>query len=465
MLRSCLTTSLLLHVAQPLLGPPPLRAPFPPFVFPDPINESFALGSWSGTCALGSLSWPNLPGSSPARFHVIPELVSNAEASALLERVRSMPLDDDPDSVDDAPTFEVYLERSGSFAGIRAIGGKPDARDDVFAARGAARSELAAITVPVVASRILPFVNARYGDACGVTGCVVCHSLIRKYVDGERMAHPTHFDVQALVTVVVSLSPASAFSGGLYVSVGSGTEQTLALRQGDAVVHQSNLLHGVRVGRGERWSWILWFKNGASAELCDAVNMTAWDVPAASRGDPVAAFLVARRTENPAARVHWLRAAAEADFSRAQNELGQMLREGARGVRRNATAARALLERAAGAGEPEAIYNLGLLLAADGDEVRALSLFHAAAIAGVPQAAFNVGVSFYSGRGGIGKDLAMAAQWFDYAGGASALTLSAQIAAALGWNDVDERLTRAAAAGSKEASALLRERGSGKVEL
>lgn len=436
---------------------PPNAVMHPPFLLHSTQTNESAFDSWRSW--QGSLSWPNLPAASPAVFHVLPALVSAADASALVEHASKMPLDDDPDSVDNAPTFEVYLERSGSVEGIRAIGGKPDARDDVFAARGAARSALAAIAAPVVARRILPFVNARYRDACGGTECVVCHSLIRKYVDGERLAHPTHFDVQALVTVVVSLSRADAFSGGLYVSVGAGTERTLTLQQGDAVVHQSNLLHGVRVGAGERWSWILWFKNSARAEQCDSVNATEWDVHAAARGDAVAAFLVARRAESPVTRARWLRASAAANFSRAQNELGQLLREGARGVARNVTAARELLERAADAGEPEAFFNLGLLAAADGEEARALSLFHRAALAGVPQAAFNVGVSFYSGRGGVDKDLAMAARWFDHAGGADALLLSAQIAEALGWGDVRERLARAAAAGSKEARERLREIG------
>jgi hypothetical protein len=62
------------------------------------------------------------------------------------------------------------------------------------------------------------------------------------------------------VTVVVSLTSAGVdFEGGLYVSVGAGSEVSVALQRGDAVIHRSNLLHGVRVEPGgERWSWIMW---------------------------------------------------------------------------------------------------------------------------------------------------------------------------------------------------------------
>lgn len=54
----------------------------------------------------------------------------------------------------------------------------------------------------------------------------------------ERTSHATHFDIQALVTVVVSLSSSGVdFDGGLFVSTGAGRgdEYFLALQAGDAV--------------------------------------------------------------------------------------------------------------------------------------------------------------------------------------------------------------------------------------
>ena len=34
--------------------------------------------------------------------------------------------------------------------------------------------------------------------------------------------------------------------------------------RGDAAVHQSDLYHGVDVRGGERWSWILWYRDSSS---------------------------------------------------------------------------------------------------------------------------------------------------------------------------------------------------------
>ncbi len=193
--------------------------------------------------------------------------------------------------------------------------------------------------------------------------------------------------------------------------------------------------------------------------------MTKWDEEEATGGDPVAAFLVGRRSRTPSKRSKWFKAAASAGFARAQNELAQLLRDGARGVARDAPAARALLEEAAAANEPEAIYNLGTLVAASGDESAAFALFKKAASLGVSDAAFNVGASFYSGKGGVKKNLVIAAKWFDRARGAKGLLFSAYCAIALGYPDVSERLARAASAGSVEARNMLMNHPSFSSEL
>ena len=128
----------------------------------------------------------------------------------------------DPDTVDGLATHEFYLEASGTASALASIRGKPDSDGSVFAARGRARAALAALTAPIIYDRVLPFVNERYADACGATGCVVCQSLVRRYLPGERQGHGTHFDIQALVTVVVSLSSfGTDFDGGLFVTTGA----------------------------------------------------------------------------------------------------------------------------------------------------------------------------------------------------------------------------------------------------
>ena len=117
------------------------------------------------------------------------------------------------------------------------------------------------------------------------------------------------------------------------------------------------------------------------------------------------------------------------------------------------------------ANEPEALYNLGTLVAASGDESAAFALFKKAASLGVSDAAFNVGASFYSGKGGVKKDLAIAAKWFDRASSTRGLLFSAYCAIALGYPDVNERLARAADAGSVEARNMLKNHQSISSEL
>ena len=94
-----------------------------------------------------------------------------------------------------------------------------DADARVFAARAPARARAAAVAGPVVRDRLTPYVNAHVA-ACAryAGGCVPCFSLVRRYLDGERRGTHTHFDLQALVTAVVSLNTAGVdFDGGLSV--------------------------------------------------------------------------------------------------------------------------------------------------------------------------------------------------------------------------------------------------------
>ena len=435
---------------------PPLTTPFP--TFHRFTNRTTSLGGDVFSEATGALAWPSVAAAAPAEFSVLASLVSAAEVRGLLDIVRAEALDVDADSVDARPTHEYYLERSGSPEGVRSIAGKADARADVFSARAPARAALAALARPIAAGRLTPYVNARYAAACG-GACVVCHSLVRKYVDGERLVHPTHFDVRALVTAVVSLQSAGKdFEGGLYVSVGAGTEATVALQAGDAVVHQSNLLHGVRVTRGERWSWILWFKAVGDAAACDGDEGVEWNAEAARAGDPIAAFLHARRAASAGERLAWLRASAEGGFARAANELGMAL------LASNESEAMGLLRAAADAGEPEAMHNLALRLVrrgGGGGEAAAVALFRKAAAGGVAAAAANVGVAYYNGRGAA-RDLHAALRWFEYAGDPKSLLLAARIAESLELPSARSLVRRAAAAGSAEAARELREEAGGK---
>ena len=135
------------------------------------------------------------------------------------------------------------------------------------AARAPIRVALDKIMRPIVDEKIAPFVLQHYPTACNMTGktCRVCSSLLRRYKpDEDRSSHNVHRDSEAIVTVVISLSDyGTDYQGGLYVSNGH-ERHVLPLMRGDALVHQSDLLHGVLLHDDPgslRYSWILWFKD------------------------------------------------------------------------------------------------------------------------------------------------------------------------------------------------------------
>ena len=131
------------------------------------------------------------------------------------------------------------------------------------------------------------------------------------------------------MTVVVSLNSfGKDFDGGLFISAGND-ETYVAMQAGDAVTHQSDLMHGVRVHSGERWSWIVWFSDDAT---CASSAPSTWHQRDAEQGDPIAQFLQAHRVHltpglQPAdaavAKFKLLRAAAKGKFPRAMNEVGE----------------------------------------------------------------------------------------------------------------------------------------------
>lgn len=230
---------------------------------------------------------------------------------------------------------------------------------------------------------------------------------------------------------------------------------------------------GVNVPSGTRWSWVLWFKDGGD---CTAADPTAWHRRPAEDGDAVAQFLHAHRlhqfgvppsrtagnftlpstsaTNMPAPpqggeydvdpqqlqrgeelaawrlrqRAEWLRRAAEGGFSRAQNELGNAYNTG-EGVPMDTKLARQWFEAAARSGqEPDARYNLGLLLLQSGEsEARAVGLFRKAAQQGSTEAMYNLGVAYHKGAGGLARDLGQAARYFEMSGDADGLYLAATI--------------------------------------
>lgn len=436
-----------------------------PFV-PPPIPETFTFasggnttlrlgeGGWEGTVARGTIWWPSpnlapfadsteaatstLP---PSNFTVLAGIVTPAEADGLVSALDKVPFDQDADSVDGLPTHEFYIDKHGSVEAIGTIPGKRDGEPAVQAARLPVRTRLRELTRPLL-KRLTPAVNTLYPEWCGEGGCRPCFSLVRRYNPGTRVKHPAHFDLQALVTVVVSLSSHGVdFEGGIYVSTGGPNEtKFLGLQKGDAVAHQSDLLHGVHVlprpptaPPPSRWSWILWYKDGP--ENCSSEPAQWYRQTAEEAGNPVAQFLYAQRIHMAASaqgqadvaaeRLRWLHKSAEGGFARAANEVGQCYKEGT-GAAADLTLARRWFTAAAQT-ESDALYNLGLLEIEEGNVDQAIELFARAAKEGNRDAAHNLGVAHYRGFGSLERNTAVAREYFVHAANTEALRIVRQI--------------------------------------
>ena len=399
-------------------------------------NSTITLGSGSAEeqaykTARGTLIWKGIEKHSAVDFTVVEKLVTAEESQAMVAQLDGVELDQDPDSVDGEPTYEFYLEQAGSFEPLSNVRLKPDTNTATMQARHQPREALAAVARPILADRIVPLVNRQYRKQCRGR-CVACQSLMRRYGrKGERNGHGVHFDIKALVTVVVSLNSYGAdFDGGLFVSTGND-EMYVALQAGDAVAHQSDLLHGVKVKSGERWSWIVWFSDDAT---CSLSAPSTWHQEEAEAADPVAQFLQAHRihltpgmspADAAAAKFSLLRAAARGKFPRAMNEVGVSYMDGI-GVEVDRKASSMWLKRAAKFGEADAIYNEGLLHL--DDPAVAVDYFKRAAEAGSKIAWFNLGVAYQRGAGVGAVNLDEAARYFELDGGADA---AARLAALL----------------------------------
>uniref|UniRef100_A0A7S1B1W6 Fe2OG dioxygenase domain-containing protein n=1 Tax=Noctiluca scintillans TaxID=2966 RepID=A0A7S1B1W6_NOCSC len=424
-------------------------------------NKSITLGGRSVGYTEIATQWPGVD--REAELVVLSSLLSHDEVSQLLRVVQAEEFDEDTDSVDGLPTFEFYIEAHNS-KGLARVEGKPDVDPDIFARRAGPRERLVEITAPIV-ERLTPFINEQYPGCKG--RCHVCHSLVRRYLDGERRGHLMHFDIQALVTVVMGLNDhATDFTGGLFVSAGAA-RRFVPLQAGDAAVHQSDLLHGVQVTNGTRWSWIIWMQDSPT---CSA-DPVQWHLEAAEEGDPVAQFLTASRygLGRIQQRTKWMQRSAKKGFSRAACELGLAYRDGT-GVKKNVQKAKMWLEKAMAASEPESFLNYGLLHLDAGEIDEAVHLFKKAAEAGVPGGAENLATAYSKGAGGLPKDLNLAASWYEAAGTAPSLYKRALVTKQMGYDDhspeVMAWIRKAANAGHREACHFLaRSPGSTKSDI
>ncbi|KAL3919502.1 MAG: hypothetical protein SGILL_003722 [Bacillariaceae sp.] len=209
-------------------------------------------------------------------FAILPNVLERDTVQQVLQLLQNYPdLDEDPDTVDGMPTYELFVDSPELYQPSTKV---KDSDPNYAEERKQLRQQLQSLLQPTLQSIITPFVQ-QHVSACQHKhvdrACTPCFSLIRRYRHGDRISHGMHHDGHALATVVISLSDYGVdYKGGLYVSTGHGQEREfLQLGKGDAVVHQSTLLHGVHVhdiesnaNATQRWSWILWFRDSTECE-------------------------------------------------------------------------------------------------------------------------------------------------------------------------------------------------------
>jgi TPR repeat protein len=248
---------------------------------------------------------------------------------------------------------------------------------------------------------------------------------VRRYVEGERRDHPWHYDNDAFVTVVVPLTAASDYQGGIYVqpSFDRQDRQFVDLEAGDAVVHNFDVLHGVEVLSGERLSLIIWIKSDANA--C-ATKACPWYAEKAERGDPNAQYNHGRLIANglgefPADRVagvKWYVKAASQGHVMAMYNLAVCHHQG-RGVTINETEAVAWYKQAALAGHPLAMTNYGYMMkfgkgVQQKNSSEAAVWFLKAALQQVPTAMFQL-AHLHGAGDGVDRNLTVAEHWLELA--------------------------------------------------
>ena len=267
--------------------------PLPLWDWSGATNVTVAEDDWTQVVSRGTVDWAEAesvcqtaapPVSSTSVFFALPELLTPSDVESVLTISRTTEFDSRPDSVDQLPTHEYHILIDGLADGTDQ--GQPETKEV-----HRTRVRLSKVLKPSIA-RLTRLVNDLFGAICA-RRCTPCTALVRRYRPGERRSHPEHTDAEAAVTAVVGLTSAGVdFDGGLFLS-NIARRVFLPLRGGDAVVHSSDLFHGVHVrGTGERWSLIVWFRTCAR---CTMAGADGWFRARAEAGEPIAQYLLGRR--------------------------------------------------------------------------------------------------------------------------------------------------------------------------
>jgi hypothetical protein len=412
-----------------------------------------------------------------ATVTVVRSAVDRETVEAVLDALRDYEqYDDDPDTVDGMPTYEMFVDSPSLPTEENEPSIKYRDNDPVaLKERRPVRERLQNLTRPYLDSVLTPFVRQRYPEVCNRGNnrdCTPCYSLIRRYRHGERQSHATHYDGHALVTAVVSLSDHGRnYLGGLYVSTGHGQREYLALNKGDAAVHQSTLLHGVQVfdvdddepAKTERWSWILWYRD---SETCDDFSHE-WFAACSDRGDALCQTLHSTKVgqipgtteEETATQIMELnrRAALGGSGLAALKMARAYLKTLPSSLPFDVAEAKRYFRMAVESNNPDGHYGLAQLLVHEvaaaeeslGDRMdddwkraklqQAVSHLEAAAVLGHAYSMFNLGMVHTFGYGTEREDQNLAREWFARSGLPEGYFLAAQQAASVGEEELHQK--------------------------
>jgi len=269
---------------------------------------------------------------------VLPSIVPRSVVAEMLTLLRgnedatnakgrtTVKLDADPDSVDGMTSQEIFLDNDN--LRINQPSKQGGFQQENMEERRELREKLRQLSDPYI-EKITSLLHKWYGtEKCDKGNrriCTACYSLIRRYRAGERQSHAPHNDKHSYITVVVSLSDyGKEYNGGLYVSTKNSDRSYVKLNRGDAVAHQGDLHHGVRVlnqrddGRpSERWSWIMWFRDSDTCEDYEA----EWYQKCSEEGNPTCMYLRATHEKNTVDVVHWNQKASDAGHAQASVKL------------------------------------------------------------------------------------------------------------------------------------------------
>ena len=448
------------------------------FVFPPGANhtETLSPSGYEATIARGNVPW-RLWGvdKSPVNvaFDVMAGVVPSTEADDIVAVLDSVDSFDEDLDFDGESTFELHLTDKDR----RELA---DLSQLLIDRQTPARRRLEEIVQPILRDRILPFINLRFTEDCGDHGCHVCTSFFRRYRQDLRSKLPLHFDTDALATAVVSLSSAGVdHDGGIFVASNAGSAKFVPLQKGDALVHNSDLFHGVNVPEGSRYTWVIWVRD---TEDC-GIDISHWHRDRANKGDPLAQYQVAQRIHHAAqfrnnnittggkassierekkerARFKWMEQSADSGFAPAMIEVGNAYEHGT-GVAMDLKRALKYWSKAEDMGEPDASNNIGnYFLHSKHDEVAAVKHFRLGAERGSTGSQHNLGIAYYLGTGGLTKNHVEAVRWLLASGTKRSHSIIAQLCAdqesqvtsKVGWLS---NLTRAAVLGDAESQLSL----------